>query len=375
MMRRIFATLCLLVLVVFLFSACGEETYEAPDGFYVATDPKRDGCYFVVPEGWTFTSIGGNLMARVSNLNSANVTVSFVSAPDAESVSVYWAENEDKFSTYFDEGTYQFGKLSETRIDTRVAYLYEYEASYEGIGYRFMQYIVMLGEKMSDGLCIITCTASTAKNVGGDTDFEDQYETFLAMVDNFRFADAAPVAGDDLSDLAAEAPEGMKLASNPTLLGLALYVPTYWTVGITGGYVNARLDDGANLGVSAVDYQAAYDKMAYYGLTFHDENGFTLYDYWNVIKAEYGAYLTDFVVVEEPINGEEITPVRVGDTTYYRFIFRGVRDGVEYEMTLYVFRKTSDYKNKFYTALYTASAEVAPLHREAVESVLGEVKY
>ncbi len=374
-MAKQLSLLALVLLLLGCLISCGGDTYDAPDGFYVASDPTKDGCYFVVPEGWTYTATSGVMTANVSNLNSANMSVAFLT-PDAESVSEWWTETESDFATICDPDSYVFGKVSETRVDGRVAYLYEYECAYEGKGYRFMQYIVLLGEGMESGVCVLTITASTEENISGSNDFEDHYKTFLAMVDYFRFGESLPVEGGDMADKEAEAPEGMKLASDPRLLGLSLYVPDAWVVNLTGGYVNASLPDGANIGVSAVDYQTAFEKMEYYGLTLHDEKGFSLYDYWNVIQAEYGAYFTDFLVVEEPITEGTITPTTVvGETTYYRFIFTGSRGGVTYEMTLYVFRESNSFQNRFYTLLYTATEDVAPLHRGEVEGMLGEVEY
>jgi hypothetical protein len=373
-MAKRLTVLFALLLVVACLASCGGEQYEAPDGFYVASDPTRDGCYFVVPEGWTYTKTSGIMTANVSNLSSGNMTVVFLN-PDAPSVSEWWAAHEGEFAIKCDPDSYKLNKVSETRVDKRIAYLYEYDCGYEGKSYRIHQYIVLLGESMADGVCVLTITASLEKNISGSNDFEDHYKTFQGMVDYFRFSESAPVAGGDLADTEAEAPDGMKLASDPRLLGMHFYVPTDWKVGLTGGYINASLPDGANVGVSAVDYQMAFEKMEFYGLELHDENGFSLYDYWNVIQAEYSAYFTDFTVIESPVTTEGITPVTTGESTYYRFIFSATVDGISYEMTLYVFRATSSFQNRFYTALYTATAEVAPLHRAEVEKMLEEVDY
>lgn len=373
-------TLCLILLcllAVGMLASCG-ETETAPDGYYTASDPARDGCYFVVPSGWTSNRSSGILTAYVSSLNSANVTVAFLTS-DQPSVEAYWQANEARFDQYFDPDSYVFGKLSQVKVGERNAFLYQYDGAYEGVGYRFLQYIVPMGSTPADGLCVITCTASTEKNAMGGTDFEDQYETFLEMVGYFRFAENAPVAGGDLANTEEDAPDGMKLASDPALLGISFYVQNDWTVRLSDGFISASLPDGISVGVTSVDYATAYEKMDYYGLSLYDETkGFLLLDYWNVVQAEYNAFFDTFTVTASPITGEEdnlsAEPETAGGTTYYRFSFTGVSGGVTYEMTLYVFRATSSGQNRFYTLLYTQKAGQESRLTD-VEAMLAEVTY
>ncbi len=377
-MKRLCILLLALLSLVALVS-CGDEG-AAPDGYYLASDPERDGCYFVVPDGWQTSRSSGILSAYVSNLNTANVSVAFTETA-LSSVSEYWDSHAGEFENDFDPGSYKFGEMKETKVGGKTAYQYFYDASYEGVAFRFMQYIIPMGDTVKEGLCLITCTGSLADNVSGSTDFEDQYETFLEMVEAFRFSDKKPVEPGDQSVEDENAPKGMKAVSRKGLLGFTFYVPEDWTVNLTGGYVQATPGDGTSLGVSAVDYENAYDKMAFYNLKLEDESrGFTLLDYWNVVKAEYGAYFDGFTVIEEPAsqegeNGTTVEPVRRGDVSYYRYVFEGVSRDQTFKVSLYVFRETDSRTGKFYTLLYTATPETHAANLEEVEALLGEVRY
>ncbi len=378
MTKRLIALLLVACAMLCLVSC--EEKLEAPDGYYVASLPDVDGCYFCVPTAWTSHRASGILTAYVSSLNTANVTVAFVETTHT-TVSEYWSATEDAFLTSFDDGSYLLGKVDEVLIDDHVAYLYQYDGAYEGVNYRFLQYIIPMGEGLEDGLCILTCTASTDENIAGSNDFEDQYETFREMAGYFRFAESKPVLGEEIAFPEIEAPDGMKAACDPVLMGLTFFVPTAWRVNLTGGYINASHTDGSSVGVSSVDYEKAYDKMAYYKLELVDATkGFTLLDYWNVVQAEYGAYLQNFQILESPVKqeagqGTTAEPHQAGDTTHYRFVMSGEVEGISYTMTLYVFRETDSRYNRFYTALYTAKTENHPTHEKEVEGMLGEVKY
>lgn len=376
-------SLLLLLCALTLCAAGCKKDDGAPQGYRLASDPARDGCYLYIPDAWQSNRASGPLMAYASNLNTANVSLVYLT-PEAESISAYWAANEAEFARRYDAGSYRLGTTESVQIDGKDAFLYTYDAAYTGVGYRFLQYLIPMGNTPSEGLYILTCTASVAENISGGTDFEDHYENFRGIAENLRFAGNRPdTTESDLSTPSDSDPAGMKLAADKRFLGVRLYVPDAWRVALTGGFVAAVPGDGTGIAVSEVDYATAYARFTdgTFDLTLRDEgSGFTLLDYLELLRAEYATLLTDLTVTVDPVITREdgtvtAEPLMLGESVAYRMSLTGLDGERQVAVTVYLFRSTRTSRSRFYSLVYTASPDVHDAHIAEIESILTEVTY
>ncbi len=389
MKKKLIAFAALLLACVCLLCACNQD--DIPKGYVLASDPDRDGFELFVPKGWSYQNTSGVVTAYLSSINTANLTVAYLDT-DFDSIDAYWADAEMGLKEDFPDYALAEGYPTEVIVADRYANVYEYTGSNAGLRYRFRQYLVMTEEKNpSRGLCAITYTASDEEGkITGKVDFEEALSQVEGIVSNFRFTTAKQAPEEDLSVADdPKAPEGMKRANRFEHLGMDIYVPQDWKVTLSDGFVGAEAPDGASVGIQTIDLTGAVtnngatltERMEHYGIPLQNENGFTLIDYWNLLKAEYADYYEDFTVIDEPAafkseSGEEQTaPAVAGQSTYYSFTFAGTKYGVRYEVTQYVFRKTKDSRNQFRTMIYTTKEGAHDAHLADTERILSEIRY
>ena len=355
MKKSIFCFLCLLILPL-LLTACGDD--ETPSGYMLMTDPARDGAYIYVPESWTTDGSSGVATAYVSSLNSARLTFTRLST-DATDVASYWSQSETGFSTLFDEGTYAFTAVHEMSMAGYPAYLYEYTLSYDGTPYRFMQYLIVTGEggDPSRGLYALTYSASTSENVSGGNDFDDTVGEMENILGYMKFSDTVNVipSRPDLADTEADAPEGMKLASNPAYLGLSLYVPDDFTVDMSTGYVSAYREQ-IFVGIADADYAGAYSLAVKYEIPLTAEGNLTVGEYIEVLRRRYAELYTDFTMTDVPTgeNGQAVF-TEYGESVACSFSYTGTLAGRTFQGTCYLLREKNGGNNRWY--LLTGMAE------------------
>ncbi len=397
MKRKLCGLLACLMICLLCFTACGDD--ETPEGYELACDPDVTGYCLYVPQGWNYDYAGGVTTAYLSSLNTANLTVAYAVDPETDSIADYWVACEEELREDFAD--YQ---LITPPTDYRIGggmpgktpyagYYVEYRGSFGTLTYRFRQYFVLLGEALTDGLCVLTYTAADTSTVEGETDdFTNSVDEVQDIVSFFRLTSRPGAVTTDQAVLDDKnAPDGWKRANRFEYLGMDVYVPKAWAVQLSDGYISITPGKGAGIGIYNVnlttsvggDRNTLTERMEYYGLEYHDsEKGFTLIDYWELLKKEYEDYFADGtfrVLSEEPVwEGDNKTePNKVGDTSYYAFTFSGEKYGESYRVTLYIFRETNDRKNVFRTLLYTTentdSAHEA--YASLVIDVLEQVRY
>lgn len=389
-MKRFLYVAACLVLCLVMLCACGDDT---PKGYELASDPERDGYYLYVPDGWSFSHADGVTTAYLSSLNTANVTAAYVDT-DAASVADYWVTCKARLSEDFADfdPVKDVGDHTNVGEGSYIAYEVEYTGSHAGLKYRFHQYFVLCGTLPRDGLLVITYTGADEKNeISGLTDFSATWDSVKGMMQHLRFGTGVQAPTEDLGLADEAAPEGFKRANRFEYLGMDVYVPEAWRVTLSDGYIGVQIEEGATLGVTNLNLSAGVggtrtsldERMEHYGLTYDNGQYFTLVDYWNLLKKEYADYYADgtFQVMSEPaLKGEEGTSPaeQLGESTYYAFSFVGVKYGVNYRVTLFVYRETGT-QDTFRTMTYTTYGENAgALHTrylDTVKRVLEEITY
>ncbi len=415
-MKKLLSVICLLgvLATVVLLVGCdcngcqgckGCQGDAVPD-HVLASVPEVDGYTLYLPEEWTYTRTDTMIVASVSRLSTMSFTAGWVDTAH-ETMAAYWAESEAELRTLapdFAPVTDNYGK--ETKVDGHTAFIYEYTGTFPSrvTSYRFLQYVILAGEKPSDGMVVLTMSGSdVVKESTGRKDFnDDMREKFDRMLhpDAFKL-NGKPTAQPkpDISVSDEETPAGMKNATKNEHLGMTVYVPDTWRVDVSDGFIGAVApDDKGNVGITTMTFannQASLtERMEHYGVEYYNEDdGFTMIDYWNLTKAEYRTYFEgsgeteSFRVILEPTfkdekneEGKTVTvcdppATKAGATTYYTFRFAGTRAGKDFEISLYIFRATEDRQNTFRTLTYTTLAGEHDACLADVEKILKEVRY
>ena len=379
MRNRIFLLLVFLSVACLLLTACGSKD-GAPKGFYLASDPEQDGFCLYVPDEWSNQRGSGTVTAYLSDLSTANISVSHVQT-DMTDMEAYWSASEEELRRDFPD----YARAPETpetlTVSDRPAYLYRYEGTYAGVHYGFHQYFILVGDTPAAGMYVITYTASMDANTRtGTVDYDKTVAIAAAVAQNFRICADKPAQRPDLGTKDETTPAGMKKATLFTRFGLDFYVPDAWRVDLSDGFVGAVTGDGASVGLHKISYDAAVKKLDHYG-TGVSESGFTQSDYWNLLKAEYEDYFDDgaFEVLEEPDWKDEegkagaVTPDG-GECTYRSFTVTGRRGDKIYRVTLYLLWQTGKGKEPFLLT-YTATPDIYEVHIADVERMLREIRF
>ncbi len=406
-MKKFLSVVCLLavVLTAMLFVGCscnGCNKDGTPPDHMLASVPEEDGFTLYIPDAWKYTRADGVISAYMSSLNTAALTVARVETTHTE-MAAYWQESEAELREIVQGYTLvQNGATS--KVDGHDAYIYEYVGVFPSkvVNYRVLQYFVMVGTNPSEGMICLTLSASDVlKESTGVKDFnETLLETFKRVLDVFKVgAVTVPPATPNLSVEDKKAPAGMKNATLNEHIGMTVYVPETWQVEVSDGFIGAKVpNDGGTVGITSVNFSDSAggsqstltERLAYYNITLYDANrGITLMDYWNLLKAEYADYFADgtFSVIFEPVFEEKTDeagnktlvctpePTVAGETTYYSFRISGTHNGQAYEVSLYMFRQTNDWKNQFRTLTYTTKAGAHETYLPDVANILQEVTY
>lgn len=383
-MKRILCFLMCAVLCLTMLVSCGDDT---PEGYELASDPERDGYYLYVPEGWTYSHANGLTTAYLSSLNTASVTAAYATLTE-ETLADYWVSTKARLAEDFGDLAVvkELGDPTTVGAGNYITYEVEYTGSYTGLRYRFHQYLILTGTALSDGLLVVTFTGADEENeISGLTDFSSSWENVKGMMEHFKLASGKQAPAADLGVADENAPDGYKRANRFEYLGMDVFVPEAWRVTLSDGFIGVEIAEGATLGVTNLNLSAGVggtrtslqERMEHYGLTYDNGQYFTLIDYWNLLCKEYADYYAEgsFQVLEAPTlkaEGEnEKTPAtKLGSSTYYAFTFAGVKYGVEYRVTLLVYRET-DTQEAFRIMTYTTAADTdGTLHAQYLPDVL-----
>ncbi len=419
-MKKLLSLVCLLCLLapLALFTGCSCKSDVPPD-HQLASKPAVDGYTLYLPEEWKVDrDANGLITAQVSSVNTFSFVASRVETTH-ESMTAYWAESEAEIKSLVETkpsdpedpasapaSTYLLEDSGNTQLKKcgKLAYFYEYTAIFptKPVRYRVLQYFILIGNTPADGMIVLTLSGSDeAKETTGDKDFNDDMRQKLVKILEVIEIGTATDEGEvpDLSFSDENAPAGMKNATRNEHIGMTVYVPETWKVPESDGFIGVISPDGkANIGITNLSITGGVGvqntlaaRMEYYGIEMFDkERGFTLIDYWNLTKAEYGAYFDDgsFTVLKEPVTTEkkdeegnvigyttDPPPTEAGETTYYTYTFTGKHKGETYECTFYVFRATKDRKNQFRTLLLMTHDATHAEYIPVAEKILAEVRY
>lgn len=372
-MKRYVTLLVLcLILCTALFTSCGKND-GTPEGFQLVSDPETDGFYFYLPEDWYAGRTSGILTGYLSSLSTVNVTATYVTTDKTE-MTDYWSASETELREDFSDYVLT-ASSTDLNISDRPTYYYAYEGSYAGVRYGFRQYFILAGNTPADGMFVLTYTASKDENPQTRTvDYEETSGYMDSIAGNFRLTGALPQGKTDLALTDAEAPAGMKKANRFTSFGLDFYVPNTWNVDLSDGFIGASLaEDGTAVGLEALSIDAIAKKMEYFGI---QSNGLTQMDLVKILKAEYGEYLTDFTVEEDPFpeGADAQDATTVGETSYRRMTFTGKHGAQEVRVSVYLLWETGHAKT-FYLLTYTATPTTYETHLNDVEQMLGVIRY
>lgn len=373
----------LLCTACLLLVSCGSKD-GAPKGFYLASDPEADGFCLYVPDEWSNRRGSGVVTAYLSNLSTANISASYVTTHETD-MSAFWSASEAELREDFADYALDASCPETLAVSDRPAYLYRYEGTYAGVHYGFHQYFVLTGDDPSQGMYVITYTASKDPNSRtGTVDYDKTVANAAAVATNFKIVADRPQSRPDLGIADETAPEGMKKANRFSRFGLDFYVPDAWRVDVSDGFIGVVAGDGASVGLYRISYDATSKKLDYYQ-TGTSENGFTQPDWWNLLKAEYRDFFNDdsnngsFTVTEEPDWDDQagqagaVTPDG-GSCTYRFFSFTGKRGEQTYQVTMYLLWETGKGKNP-YLLTYMATPETYGAHTGDVERMLREIRF
>ncbi len=408
-MKKIISVLCLTALLasllMFVGCGCNGKNGDTPPDHKLASKPKVDGYTLYIPEEWTYSRVNNAIVAYASTLNTLSFTAARVE-PTETNYNDFWAASEAEIRAMmpdFKAVEDNYGK--ETLVDgNHLAYIYEYTGTFPTklVKYRVLQYVILMGENVSDGLVVLTMSGSIEKKeTTDDIDFNDKMRTkFMRMLDVIKIGEATEESNPNLSGDNKDAPSGMKNATVNKHLGMNVYVPREWTVSISDGFIGATAPSGlANVGVTNVSFNGIAggqhtfgDRMEHYGIKPTSGGGITPLDYWRLVREECRDYFDDgtFVVDSGPDIKDEVVDENgkvtvnadtdaknLGESFYFVYRFHGEYNGERYEMSLYIFREKDDwYRNQFRSLLLTTTegADHAE-HVVIAERILKEVKY
>lgn len=145
-MKRII-TICLAVLMCFIFAACSQNDIKVPMGMQLASNENVPDYILMVPNDWTVETQTGTTTAYFKDNLSSAVLATFsatFTAPESEDVTL-----DNYFDGYAEEFEKIFGKMDEnltvatTVLGGEEARRYTYSASFSGVDYSFWQEICL----------------------------------------------------------------------------------------------------------------------------------------------------------------------------------------------------------------------------------------
>lgn len=334
-MKRFIAWLLLLVMLMMALVGCGKKDDGTPEGFEAASSLAGDGFVLYVPEGWSYYRSGGLVSAYVSSLDRSGVTATFVvSALGAEA---YFAAAASSFSELFD--SYTFSRGETVTVAGKPAYTAYYQLTYDGASYGCEQTVIEAGDGV---LCVLTAQASLTVREGSETSPYADRMTDFADIRSYFVLGAPPAFEEPTFE--GDAPQGMKIASNKTVLGCLLCVPEDWHVAVSGGQVSASAADGTNVQLTEV----------------YPTTG-SVVDYFAQLREEYERMYEDFVLLSAPTE-ENPESVELGGGKAYLFSFTLTHEGVTYRVDQYVCVRGGGFRSSIYLLTFTARESLWSTH-------------
>ncbi len=163
------AAAAVVMLIAVILSAAGCSKSEIPNG-YIEISVASSPYHLYVPKSWYNNSSGGQISAYYSSQDKSNIGVTaMIQDYDAglETVDDYVAAVDSSLAGLLPEYKRE-GDFKETTLGGRAAKSFEYSATVDGRGYRFMQIVTLKGYDFF----IFTYTAEA-----------DRYESHLEEID------------------------------------------------------------------------------------------------------------------------------------------------------------------------------------------------
>ena len=352
-MKRILASLLILVMMLTLCLTSCSESDGAPDGMALVKGGESLGYYFYGPEEWVVANLGDIACTYASKIDTTSMT--FVESEKPEgTVGEYFESEKAKFPY---EITVSVNGESCTfgNADT-LATKYVYSYTYKEISYTCMQVFVT----NAGSFYIFTYTASNVAYSDEQTYYQLYLEKVTKVIDSFKFT--AKVSTEEAAPEYVRDADGYILVSDKSLAGFDMYVPDSYKVDYSTALVSVSNADGANVTMS----QATY-------------TGVTNEDYWNARKANISAFADK---VTDPESGESVSSLKevelakqitLAGTNWalaYEYTYRF--EGVDYHVYQVLIVESAV---NGYVFTYIASEECYEAHLGEAKKILEKIEY
>lgn len=355
--------LCLCMLLGMASCSAGSEDH-IPEGMQIASCAGAD-YYLYVPTSWNLNTTYG-----VSGAYFSLDTLSNVSVQKYEQTEVLKSEMQanglersgDRIEWYFAnycspllesasvEDSYvirneELGISYETTFGGENARQYRVQTYYNGQTIQMLQVIA----ERRDAFYVFTFMAA-------DSLYDSLWTAVEAMISYFQFTDT-PYYPEEYSkeiDPNAEAPAGMKLASNKEVAYL-FYVPADWALDQYQRVFAAYCSD-CRASVSIVPY-----------MLDNDVTSMSIDEFFSASKAELESVGTVEMLTAEP-NKE----AKLGGVPAYAYRYRFTMDGRSYEY----YQVIAPYKGMFYSLTYTAPDQATYTeHLDEVKQIISVFEF
>ncbi len=359
-MRKIlcFVLAMVTILSVLSLTSC-KKGDGAPDGMQVLRAGSEYGYNIYAPEEWTVSNYGDIAAAYVSKLDSTSITFVKADAPEGE------------LDTYFDTEMAKFpfditvNKRNEptTFGNASSSFKYTYSYTYGESEIGVMQIFVY----NDADFYIFTYTSGLKDKGDGVSYYESYLEKVESVINSFEFI---AKSGEVSKPNYTTDERGYILASDKSVCGFEMYVPSAYKVDYSSGMVSVSRDDGTSINVSKATYTNVQKET-----------------YWEHRLGEIEA-IADKTVDS---NGKEVTTVKeittLTDVTgevfvendgalsavkwAYAFEYTYALGGVEYHVYQVLIRDVMD----GYVYTYTAKETNYATHIDEAKSILSEIKF
>ncbi len=332
-------SLLLAALMLLSLASCGSaEDEEIPENMQYAT---AEGALYrlFVPIGWnlmTDMGVSGGYASSAAQ-NYAAVFVHAYDNPDGLSAKQYAEQIYIKeIAAVYPEQDLGAIALSDTTLDGKAACAFEYPGTRGLVTYRTREVIC------ADEGRIYVLTFCTQHEL-----FDGYAEVYASIKTNFKF-DSTPYLADEpvnTVDTDADAPDGMKLASNDDV-AYRFYVPDTWVLdrALPTSSVYASESDRSNVNVTV--YMPEATQM-------------TAEQYWEMCEQELSAVLGDYTLLST-------TPGTLDSRPSNTYIYTATVGGETYRFA----QTVAAYRGMVYTVTYTARDDAFDSHMDEYNAML-----
>ena len=212
----------LLVLCVPFLSSCKES--EIPNGMKYANSTDVVEYSLFVPESWMINTANSKItLAQASLSDKTSISVQKLSY---DSLDAWWNAMYNSINTNFSNVT-EITKGEDTVIASLNAKKYVYTCVY---GENFYNMLEIYGFVKNGMVYSIVITYPCKSNNGTNYTNEYHEDDIKSVLENFKFNENPPSGATEPSYECDSVPQGMKLASDNSIVDYLLFVPSSWTV-------------------------------------------------------------------------------------------------------------------------------------------------